>query len=440
MTRLFPIGLALIVGCSADFSTPIPVTAAKQTSFNLDAASGSADGSPESRKFESSELNVTNADLLAAANEGNAFAIDLYSRLRSLGQGSLFFSPYSIHSALSMTYAGARGETAIEMARALHLEGEAKTVVARVAALGRSLPTGRGATQHCELRIANRLWGQQGLAVLPEFVGVTRDQFGAELAMADFAMHTEEARQRINAWVAAETKDKIKGLLKPGTVDSSTRLVLTNAIYFKGQWNKTFDKKITAQAPFHVSADKKIDVPLMFQRGNFSCSAVDGTQILELPYAGNRLAMTILLPEKVDGLAALEDMLTPENLNRWLSRLESHPAIVHLPRFRLTSDFSLGPVLRSLGMELALTPGQADLSGMTGSQDLFISAVVHKAFVDVNEEGTEAAAATAVIANTPGPVVQTFVFRADHPFLFLIRDTRTGSILFLGRMVKPSAS
>jgi serpin B len=339
-----------------------------------------------------------------------------------------------------MTYAGARGETAVEMARTLHLEPDAASAVANAAALARSLPTGRRATPQCELEIANRLWGQQGLAVLPEFISVTRDNFSAEFSTVDFAGHTEQARQTINAWVAAETGEKIKDLLKPGTVGSSTLLVLANAIYFKGQWNKTFDKQVTGQAPFHVSADQKIDVPLMFQRGNFSCSAVDGMQILELPYADKRLAMTVLLPDKVDGLAALEEMLTAENLDRWLSKLQRREAIVYFPRFRLTNDFSLGPVLRSLGMELALTPGQADLTGMTESQDLFISAVMHKAFVDVNEEGTEAAAATAVISNAAGPVVQTFVFRADHPFLFLIRDTRTGSILFVGRMVKPQAA
>jgi serpin B len=431
--------LALIVGCSTDVSTPVPPTAttAGETTSKIDANRAAVDESWDSRRWESPGLEVLNGDLNAAVTAGNAFAVDLYSRLRSSSQEILFFSPYSIHSALSMTYAGARGETAAEMARTLHLEGEAANAIANVATLDRSLPTGRRATQHCELQIANHLWGQLGLAVRPEFISLTRDCFGAEFATADFAKHTEEARQMINAWVATETREKIKDLLTPGTVDSSTRLVLTNAIYFKGQWNKTFEKKATVQAPFHVSADEKIDVPLMFQRGSFSCSAVDGMQILELPYADKRLAMTILLPEKMGGLVALEEMLTAENLNRWLSKLESHEAIVHFPRFRLTNDFSLRPVLRSLGMELAQTPGQADLSGMTDSEDLFISAVIHKAFVDVNEEGTEAAAATAVVKSAPSPVVQTFVFRADHPFVFLIRDTRTGSILFLGRMVKP---
>lgn len=442
MTRFFPIGLVLLVGCSADVSTSIPITAAatENATADVNAAKSPVDPIAESQKSSSSEPHVANGNDRAGATAGNAFAIDLFSRLRSSGQGNLFFSPYSIHSALSMTYAGARGETAAEMARTLHLESDSTNAVANAGALARSLPAGRRATQRCELQIANRLWGQQGLAVLPEFVSLTRDYFGAELALADFARHTEEARQKINAWVAAETHEKIKDLLKPGTIDSSTRLVLTNAIYFKGQWNKTFNKQGTAQAGFHVSADEKIDVPLMFQQGFFSCLAVDEMKILELPYADKRLAMTILLPEKVDGLAALEEQLTPDNLNRWLSKLQSQEVKVHFPRFRLTNDFSLSPVLRSLGMPSALTPGQADFSGMAESQDLYISAVIHKAFVDVNEEGTEAAAATAVVKSAPSPVVQMFVFRADHPFLFLIRDTRTGSILFLGRMVRPQSA
>jgi serpin B len=431
MRHLLPISLALIVGCSTDVSSPIPATTTSQTALR-----GGTTAAIES----SSELHDANGDCHAAAAAGNAFAVDLYSRLRSSSDGNLFFSPYSIHSALSMTYAGARGMTAAEMARTLHLDGEAATAFANAAALSRSLPAGRRATPSCELQIANRLWGQQGLTVLPEFISLTRDNFDAEFGTADFAQHTDEARQTINTWVAKETREKIKDLLKPGALSPLTRLVLTNAIYFKGQWNKTFEKNATVQAPFHVSADQKVDIPLMFQRGSFSCLAADGIQVFELPYADKRLAMTILLPEKVDGLAALEELLSTETLNRWLSRLESQQAIVHFPRFRLTNDFSLGPVLRSLGMELALTPGQADLSGMAENQDLFISGVIHKAFVDVNEEGTEAAAATAVISNAPGPVVKTFVFRADHPFVFLIRDTRTGSILFLGRMVKPPAA
>ncbi len=453
MKRLFRFALALILGCltgcSTEVSTSIPVTSTATDTAQSPVADSPVTVSIQSQKPESPRTRLPNGDARTAANAGNAFAVDLYSRLRTASQGNLFFSPYSIHSALAMTYAGARGETAAEMARSLHLEGEQETAVANAASLSQALPAGQRATPQCELQIANRLWGQKGLNILPAFTDLTRDNFGAGLETVDFSGHTEEARQAINAWVAAQTRNKILDLLKAGTIDSSTKLVLTNAIYFKGQWNKTFNKNGTAQAPFHVSADEKADVPLMFQRGHFACSAVEGMQILELPYVDRRLAMTILLSEKVDGLAAIEQQLSPENLDRWLSKLESQEAKVHFPRFRMTNDFSLGPVLRSLGMALAQTPGQADFSGIAGSQgsaglavstDMYISAVIHKAFVDVNEEGTEAAAATAVVKSAPSPVVKTFVFRADHPFLFLIRDTRTGSILFLGRMVKPQKS
>jgi serpin B len=244
--------------------------------------------------------------------------------------------------------------------------------------------------------VANRLWGQAGYNFLPEYLRVTEEQYGAGLGQVDFIRQTEAARKTINTWVEEQTKEKIQNLIPEGVLNELTRLVLTNAIYFKGDWASQFDKEATEEAPFHLTEEKTVDVPLMFQREEFRYGAVEGLQVLELPYVGDELSMLILLPEAVDGLAALEKELTPENLETWTKALRKQKVEVFLPRFRMTSEFNLTDVLQSMGMASAFDPDQADFSGMIGRRELFISAVVHKAFVDVNEEGTEAAAATGV--------------------------------------------
>ena len=291
-----------------------------------------------------------------------------------------------------------------------------------------------------QLSVANALWGQKGYGFLPAFLKLVRSNYGAPLNEVDFVGATEAARKTINDWVEKETRDKIKDLIKPGVLDSLTTLVLTNAIYFKGDWASQFNEDVTKDAPFTLSAAEKVDVPMMNQKGDFGYMETEGFQALELPYAGDDLSMVVFLPRKVDGLKGFEKMLTMENLRRWISNLRKQKVIVFLPRFKMTSAFRLGQALKSLGMIDAFTLVAADFSGMNGSRDearrLYIQAVIHKAFVDVNEEGTEAAAATAVVAAEsvrPAPPV----FRADHPFFFLIRDNRTGSLLFLGRVMNP---
>ncbi len=375
-------------------------------------------------------------DLRNLAEDNNRFALDLYARLRAEKSANLFFSPSSISTALAMTYAGARGETAEQMAKVLHLRGPQEKLHAAFGDL-RRLWNAERREQGYRLSVANRLWGQQGFHFLPEFQAITRERYGAELAPVDFARHAEDARLQINGWVEEQTQGKIRDLIAPGVLDAMTRLVLTNAIYFKGDWTAPFRKESTQPAPFHVSASMTTDVALMAQFESFRFWAGDSLKVVELPYGEGDLAMLVLLPDQIEGLPALEARLTADNLSRWQSGLRKQKVRVSLPRFTLTSQFELADVLRAMGMTRLFSAREADLSGMSSEEELSVSAVIHKAFVDVNEEGTEAAAATAVGIRTAAMIAEPPVFRADHPFVFLIRDNRTGSILFLGRLVNP---
>jgi len=377
------------------------------------------------------------AEMSTVVNGNNQFATNLYAQLKGKTSENLFFSPHSISAALAMTYAGAAGETQKQMAEVLHFTVPESQLHEAMARLRSSLlaDTKKG----YQLRVANRLWGQDGFEFLPEFLQTTRRNYGAELGVLDFAKDTEAARREINQWVEKQTEEKIKELLAPGVLDPRTRLVLTNAIYFKGDWQKKFNKSATKDAPFHVSADKEVSVPTMHQTEQFGYRAVDDLQVLEMPYAKGELSMIVLLPKATEGLAELEKKITHDDLRDWTKGLRPQKVSVFLPRFKMTSQFSLKDVLQSMGMTLPFDQGKADFSRMSRSEQLFISAVVHKAFVDVNEEGTEAAAATGVVmAPTAAPVQEEPpVFRADHPFVFVIRDNRTGSILFVGRVANP---
>lgn len=386
------------------------------------------------KKVEGTKPVLITDKARAVAQESNRFAFDLYNRLREQ-EGDLFLSPASISAALAMTYAGAVGETEKQMARVLHFNLPKAKLHAGYGTLTEILNSQQPGYR---LNMANRLWAQKGYPFQPEFLTLTRDRYGAELAPVDFARQTEQARLAINAWVEEQTQGKIEDLIASGDLDAMTRLVLTNAIYFKGAWAKEFTKDATKDAAFHLSSDRRIMTPLMHQTDDFLYAAKDDLQILELPYAGGDLSMVILLPKQVDGLARLESQLTAEKVQQWTSDLRQRQVQVSLPKFKLTSRFYLSEVLQSLGLTLPFSP-QADFSGISTAEDLMISEVIHKAFVDVNEEGTEAAAATAVtIRVTAAPIVQEpVVFRADRPFLFFLRDNRTQAVLFLGRLTNP---
>ena len=382
-------------------------------------------------------LENSTMDLSSTVEGTNQFAWQLYQQLRG-GEGNLFFSPASISIALAMTYAGAEGVTQEQMSRTLHFPMPASQVHQGMRALlSRWVsPSSEGGYR---LRIANRLWGQRSYEFLPEFLNITKAKYGAELARLDFEGSTEESRMVINRWVEEQTEDKIQDLIPAGSLAADTRLVLTNAVYFKGDWTEPFDKKQTKVEDFRLTATEKTRTPLMHQQSNFRYAAVEGLQVLELPYGNKSLSMLVLLPDQSDRLAALEAELTLDKLRQWESALRSREVIVYLPRFKTTANFALNDTLSAMGMPSAFDAQQADFSGMTGSSDLFLSAVIHKAFVDVNEEGTEAAAATGAVMSitamhVPRPKP---VFRADHPFVFLIQDNRNGAILFLGQLMDP---
>lgn len=361
----------------------------------------------------------------------NAFAFDLYAKLKG-ADGNLFFSPISISTALAMTYGGARGQTEGQMAEVLHFDLPQERLHPAFEDLARVWSGDEGERAY-QLDVANALWVQQGLTLLDTFVGLTRTHYGAGLREVHFAGATEQARQTINTWVEEQTQGKITELLKPGVLEPATVLVLTNAIYFKGTWQSQFDPDRTADAPFTIAPGREVQVPMMQHKGQFGMGHADGVQLLELPYVGGDLSMVILLPIEPDGLPRLEQSLTADNLARWLGTLAEREVRVFLPRFKMTCEFELAKTLRTMGMTDAFC-ARADFSGITGDRNLFISAVVHKAFVGVDEQGTEAAAATgvAMMRTSMAPV-----FRADHPFVFVIRHRSTGSILFVGRLMNP---
>ena len=374
-------------------------------------------------------------DLQPQVRGNSAFCFEMYQQLR-VREGNLFFSPCSISTALAMTYGGARGETEAEMAAVLHLSGEQEAVHGTFSRLQSQLNAiqDKGDVQ---LSIANSLWAQQNYSFLDAFLDLTKSHYGAGVRFVDFAGNTEAARLEINTWGEEQTKEKIKDLIKQGMLEPSTALVLCNAIYFKGNWLSQFEKARTRETDFISTPEKTIQVPMMNQSTNVKFRRFDGFSAIELPYAGNDLSMVVFLPEQQDGLAGFEDQLKQEAITGWLEDLANtspSEVSISLPKFKVTCEFELSSVLAEMGMSHAFS--DADFSGMTGRKDLFISKVVHKAFVDVNEEGTEAAAATAVIMDKS--FSRPLTFRADHPFMFLIRENTTGSVLFVGRIADPT--
>jgi serpin B len=373
--------------------------------------------------------------------EGNtAFALDLYARL-SGAPGNLFFSPYSISTCLAMTYAGARGDTETQMARVLHFSKGDARLHSSFGELQRQLDDA-AKQKGIQLDIANALWAQKGEPFLPAFLKIAKNDYQANVNQADFKTSADAVRREINRWVAQKTRDKIQDILSPGSLDDLTRLVLANAIYFKGTWASRFEKGATSPQLFHLSENSQVVRPLMHQVADASYIETNDLQAVELPYSGDELSMIILLPRQIDALGQLEQQLSPAFLDSLLAQMKKQKVEIFLPRFKLESDFKLKDTLAKMGMPDAFVPPKADFSNIDGTNDLYISGVFHKAWAEITEEGTEAAAATIVvvegrgIAKRPPPPP---VFRADHPFIFLIRDTRSGSLLFVGRLADPRA-
>ena len=366
------------------------------------------------------------------------FAFDLHAAFAD-ETANLFYSPFSISTALGSAYAGARGSTAEEMAKTLHFPKEQDRLPREFARLRDSIRSSQG--KGIEIDMNNGLWVQKDYPLQPSFLQSMKATDGAPHEV-DFANDVVVARRAINESIDKSTRGKIKEILGPGDLDASTRVVLTNAIYFKGDWLRTFPEKGTRQAFFYRKPGDGVQVPMMSQLAAFPYLSTDSFQAVQLPYAGKQLSMILFAPTRADGLFEFEKTLTPEKLTSHLSQMTAQEINVFLPRFKIRYRADLKERLISLGMRQAFEAGKADFSGMVVKEKVHIAKVIHEAFVEVNESGTEAAGATVIETAKSaggGPVVrEPPSFRADRPFLFLIRHDATGSILFAGRMVDPT--
>ena len=383
------------------------------------------------------DTNSTPEGVEAIVNANNRFAFDLYSEYKS-EKGNIFFSPYSISTALAMTYEGARGKTAEEMQAVLHIPEDAKIRRPNFAKIHNQI---NKANEKYELFTANALWAQENYQFLDEYFQTIEKYYGGKVTNLDFVEEREREKSRliINNWTEKQTNNKIKDIIPKGVFDNLTRLVLTNAIYFKGVWDVQFDKKDTKKENFKTISGQTVKIPMMKLTDSgeeFNYADINGVKILELSYEGEDLSMLLVLPEE-NNLKNLENSITAEKLSEWKSGMMKREVDIYLPRFKFETKYFMGETLKKIGMPTAFSPMNADFSGMTGKSDLYIGKVIHQAFVEVNEEGTEAAAATAVVMESWGLSV-TPVFRADHPFIFIIQQKETGNILFMGRVSNPN--
>jgi len=395
---------------------------------------------------------TTPGDDISILVDGNTeFTFDLYRELKD-SEGNFFFSPYSISTALAMTYAGARGETEQQMADTLYFTLPQERLHAAFSVLENSIkergraittvlsPEGETIQEEVDgfrLNIANALWGQKDYSFLQDFLDLLQAYYGSGLNTLDFINEPEESRLAINQWASEQTEGRIEDIIPPGVIDAFTRLVLANAIYFNAHWQHQFSESATHDGVFHLLDGDNVNVPMMHQEEQFDYAEGDNYQAIRLPYLGNEFAMTVLLP--VEGqFEDFDNSLDAQILKDITSKFESQRVALTLPRFQFESSFQLNQALSDMGMPNAFSGG-ADFSGMTGNTDLFIGSVLHKSFVAVDEEGTEAAAVTAVIMVLSAPPPATFNFTADRPFIFLIQDIETESILFMGRVLNPAA-
>jgi serpin B len=392
----------------------------------------------KSEKLRVTSPAVSAQDLTRLTDDNAAFAVELFQALRAKG-GNVFYSPHSISIALAMTYAGARTSTEAEMAKVLHYGLGQSALHPAFNALDLALASrGQGAAGKdggkFRLNVANALWGQRGYGFLPAFLDLLAENYGAGMQLMNFADQAEPSRKAINDWVQAKTEDRIKDLIPAGAIDSETKLVLTNAIYFNAAWARAFEKSATSRGDFTRLDGTKQPAEMMARTSHFRYADAEGWQAVELPYDGGELSMVLMLPSA--GLEQAEAALDPAALQRLIGGLAADEVSLSLPKFKVESGFMLKETLGQLGMHDAFGMA-ADFSGIDGRKYLVIGEVFHKAFIEIDEAGTEAAAAT-VVEMPPGEMPdQPRTVRFDRPFLFVIRDNPTGAILFVGRVVEP---
>jgi serpin B len=371
------------------------------------------------------------------ATDNNQFAFDLYQELIDDENGNIFFSPFSISTALAMTYAGADKNTAVEMANTMHFDENTPSYHLNYGKYLNQLEA--NAKGNIQLRIANRLWGEKMYVLKSEFINMNKKAYNSPLQKVDFIHSPDASRIQINNWVEEKTEDRIKDLIPKGVITTDTRLVLTNAIYFKGDWLYQFKKENTKQRKFHTSLKKSKVTEFMNFKGGLNYFENGSYKMLRLPYKGGKQSMVLVLPNKIEDLNKVEKEQNTKMFNQvfWSNKPE---VIVSIPKFKLTQPLGLKKYLKNMGIQEAFTDG-ADFSKMSPSNDLYISDVVHKAFIEIDEKGTEAAAATAVVVAVESTMASKprmpKEFIADHPFLFYIIDNETKAILFMGRMMNP---
>jgi serpin B len=369
-------------------------------------------------------------DKKKVAEANNKFAVDFYNNMKG-EDGNIFYSPYSISTALTMTYEGAEGQTKEEMKEVFYLADDEELRKGNAAIYN----TLNKKDKNYSLSTANALWAEKNYEFLDNYFGTIEQYYGGRVVNMDFVNKAEESRETINTWVEEQTNNKIKDLIPEKSINEMTRLVLTNAVYFKGTWENEFQEKNTFQEDFKSPAGT-VKTEMMHQTEYFGYAEFEGLKVLEMDYSGNDLSMLVLLPEgDLDNIT-----LTQENLENWKSYIRKKEVEASFPKFRLETKYNLNDNLKEMGMPTAFNPGEADFSGMDGSRNLYIGFVIHQGFVEVNEEGTEAAAATGVgMELTSAMPEDPKTFKADHPFIFIIHEKETGNILFMGRLENPKA-
>ena len=370
----------------------------------------------------------------STVKNNNIFALELFNKL-AYGKENVFFSPYSISTAIAMTYAGAKGNTKKEIGKVLHFDSNQNNLNKKLSVLLKYMNS-LNSPGSFSIYSANSLWAQSGYFFNKTYISNIKKYYFAAIQTLDFKKDAENSRKIINKWVEEKTFNKISELIKPDILNNLTRLVLVNAIYFYGSWEKQFDETLTKQMEFYIEKDKVVKANFMFSNDKYCYLENDKAQIIDIPYDGKKASMWIMLPKNPDNLNSLINLFKGDNYLKISNKMAIQKVKLLLPKFSITSEFELNETLKKMGIYDAFSLN-ADFSGMTGKKDLMIDKVIHKAFIDVSEKGTEAAAATAVVIREKSAPAKEIVFKADHPFFFLIKENKTGQILFAGKVYNP---